>query len=343
MSTQTPSIMTATLSEIKTALPGTFSAKPWEASRWLKAMNAYFSINPKVYHSDELKIALILSKMDVGKGVAFSKKWYDRMANTSIKPKEKTLAEFTKDYNQNFNPFNTKLKARWDLSKLVQKLGKDEDGTPNDGFQEYINKFENLSTKAQVEDKFTAVTQFSAGLNQQLSTMILSMASPPDDLPGWIKKVQLFHAQKLCIDELRRSMHYPGFRIQNTPTPHTPRDPNAMEVDVVRLKKLTPQERAKCMKEGRCFKCRKIGHNARNCRIKPDTTSNPSCSPQQILHTEETPIPSSSTKPKSSLFAEYAQSLGKLEEEMLQTLKLCYEEQDEEVKTAETFEELQDF
>ena len=72
----------------------------------------YFSINPKIYHSDELKITLILSKMDSGKGVAFSEKWYDKMANTSIKAKEKTLTEFTKDYNLNFNPFDTKIKAR---------------------------------------------------------------------------------------------------------------------------------------------------------------------------------------------------------------------------------------
>ena len=182
-------------------------------------MNAYFSINPRVYHSDELKIALILSKMDAGKGVAFSEKWYDRMSNTGIKPEEKMLEEFTKDYNQNFNPFDTKLRARRDLSKLVQRPGKDEDGTPNDGFQEYINKFENLATKAQFEDKLTAVTQFSVGLDRQLSTMILSMASPPDDLPGWIEKAQLFHGQKLCIDKLRRSTRYPGFRFQNTPTP----------------------------------------------------------------------------------------------------------------------------
>ena len=205
-------------------------------------MNAYFLINPKIYHSDKLKIALILSKMDTGKGVAFSKKWYDRMANSSIKLEERTLVEFTKDYNQNFNPFDTKLRVRRDLSKLVQKLGRDEDGTPNNGFQEYINKFENLLTKAQFEDKLTTVTQFSARLDQQISTMILSMTSPPDDLPGWIEKVQLFHGQKLCIDELRRNTRYPGFGIQNISNPRTPHDPNAMEVDAVRLKKLTPQE-----------------------------------------------------------------------------------------------------
>ena len=116
-----------------------------------------------------------------------------------------------------------------------------------------------------------------------------------------------------------------------------------MDVDVVRLKKLTPQEQAKCMREGRCFKCRKPGHDTKNCRTKTDTASNPSHSSQQVLLAEETPTPTLPTKPKSSPFADYAQSLGKSKEELLQTLKLCYEEQDEEVKAAETFEELQDF
>ena len=116
-----------------------------------------------------------------------------------------------------------------------------------------------------------------------------------------------------------------------------------MDVDMVRLKKLTPQEHAKCMKEGRCFKCRKVGHDAKNCRTKYDTMSNPPHPSQQILHTKATLVPTSSTKPDPSSFTAYAQSLGKSEEELLQTLKLCYEEADEEVKAAETFEELQDF
>ena len=296
-----------------------------------------------IYHSDELKITLILSKMDTGKGVAFSEKWYDKLTNTTLKVEEKTLEEFTKDFNKNFNPFNTKLKARRDLSKLFQRPGKDEDGTPNNRFQEYINKFENLTTKAQFEDKLTAVTQFLAGLDQQLSTMILSMTSPPDDLPGWIEKAQLFHGQKLHIDELRRNTCYSNFTTPNPQTPRTTRDPNAMEVDMVHLKKLTPQERAKCMREGRCFKCRKTGHDAKNCQTKGDAPSNPPRSSQQILHTEATPVTTPPPKSKPSPFADYAQSLGKSEEELLQTLKLCYEEQDEEVKAAETFKELQDF
>ena len=304
-------------------------------------MDAYFLINPTIYSSDELKLALILSKMGTGKGIAFSEKWYDKLKNSALKPEDKTLAKFVEDYNENFNPLDAKVRARRDLSKLVQKPGKDEDGTPNDGFQEFVNDFKNLATKAQFEDKLMAVTQFSAGLDRQISTMILSMQNPPDTLEEWIAKAKTFHNQKLRIDELRRGTRYSNFRTPNPPS-RTSSDPNAMEVDTVRLKKLSPQERAKCMREGRCFRCRKTGHDARNCRTKTNPTPGPSRPPQQVLHTEETPVSTSITKPKSSPFADYARSLGKMEEELLQTLKLCYEEE-EEVKAAETFEELQDF
>ena len=269
-------------------------------------MDAYFLINPSIYNSDELKLALILSKMGTGKGIAFSEKWYDKLQNSKLKPEDKTLAKFVEDYNENFNPLDAKVRARRDLSKLVQKPGKDEDGTPNDGFQDFINDFENLATKAQFEDKLTTVTQFSTGLDRQISTMILSMQSPPDTLEGWIAKAKTFHNQKLRIDELRRGTQFSNFRTPNYSSPRNPPDPNAMEVDSVRLKKLSPQERAKCMKEGRCFRCRKTGHNARNCQTKANPSPGPSRPPQQVLHTEETPVTPPTTKLKSSPFADYA-------------------------------------
>ena len=176
------------------------------------------------------------------------------------------------------------------------------------------------------------------------------MQNPPDTLEEWIAKAKVFHNQKLRIDELKRGTRYSNFRTLNPSSSRTIADPNVMDVDSVRLKKLSPQERAKYMKEGRCFRCRKTGHDARNCRTKTNFTSeNPRPSQQiriaeepQVVTKDSLSIPSSK-KSKPSPFAAYAQSLGKSEEELLQTLKLCYEDFDKEVKAAETFEDLQDF
>ena len=44
----------------------------------------------------------------------------------------------------------------------------------------------------QFEDKLTAITHFSTGLDKQISTMILSMTTPPNTLNEWIEKAKLF-------------------------------------------------------------------------------------------------------------------------------------------------------
>jgi hypothetical protein len=44
-----------------------------------------------------------------------------------------------------------------------------------------------------------------------------------------------------------------------------PRDPNAMEIDHVRARQITMDERTELMKAGKCFTCRKQGHLSRNC------------------------------------------------------------------------------
>ena len=39
-----------------------------------------------------------------------------------------------------------------------------------------------------------------------------------------------------------------------------------MDVDVIRLGKVLQEEGEKCFKLGLCFRCRKHGHNSRNCK-----------------------------------------------------------------------------
>ena len=38
-----------------------------------------------------------------------------------------------------------------------------------------------------------------------------------------------------------------------------------MELGVIIVKKLTPEERDKCMRQGLCLRCRKPGHMAKDC------------------------------------------------------------------------------
>ena len=43
-----------------------------------------------------------------------------------------------------------------------------------------------------------------------------------------------------------------------------------MEVDAIKTGRLSDEERAKLLKEGQCFRCKKTGHLSRNCPDKKD-------------------------------------------------------------------------
>ena len=193
-----------------------------------------------------------LNKMSKGRGIDFSEMWYNRMFNATIDAKEKTFDKFAENFETTFYPFDIKATAHSNLAKLTQKTFQEEDGTFNDGFQKFITDFQNLAAKAGISDKATLIDHFSLGIDQQIATMILSMSTIPTTLHEWIKKAKTFHAQKMCIAAIRGRKGNPSFFTSRNPPPH---DPNAMDVDAVSLTKLTPAERARCIREKLCFRC----------------------------------------------------------------------------------------
>ena len=62
-----------------------------------------------------------LNKMSKGRGINFSKMWYDKMSNAIIDAKEKTFDKFTENFETTFYPFDIKATTCSNLTKLVQK------------------------------------------------------------------------------------------------------------------------------------------------------------------------------------------------------------------------------
>ena len=56
----------------------------------------------------------------------------------------------------------------------------------------------------------------------------------------------------------------------------------------IKLNKLTPEERTRLLKEGRCFRCREKGHNAVNCSGGQQAS-------RQIRTTDTAPVATTST------------------------------------------------
>ena len=112
-----------------------------------------------------------------------------------------------------------------------------------------------------------------------------------------------------------------------------------MDIDAISLSKLTPTERAQCIKEGLCFRCRKKGHSANKCNNTRSAPTGAYPRPQTI-HSTETKTLVASPPPKTpSPIEAYVDSLktqGKNEMEILQVLQMCYKEPKEEILVVST-------
>lgn len=162
--------------ELKAALPADFSGESKDTVQWMKAMKAYFSINPSIYIDDNNKIMTMLNKMSKGQEGHFADKTFDKLAES---------------FTSTFYPYNIVETTRDDLYALRQKENKDDDG-----FQDYITKFQNLAAQVQMEDTKEVHVWLATGLDFQLTTMIFSMEEVPEIFQGYIDKVIDFHSQK---------------------------------------------------------------------------------------------------------------------------------------------------
>ena len=93
--------------------------------------------------------------------------------------------------------------------------------------------------------------------------MIYSMEKVLETIEGWMDKAINFHKQQACIITLKKEHGLPLSSFSST---SCFRDPNAMDVEAVHLKKLSPADQACCVRKGLCFRCCKKGCSVNECR-----------------------------------------------------------------------------
>ena len=127
----------------------------------------------------------------------------------------------------------------------------------------YLSKFQYLVAQSNAGDTPAICRCLAEGLDIQLATMIYSMEKVPTTLKAWMEKAINFHKQKARIIALKKGQGLPlsSFSFNSRPT----KDPDAMDVNTVRPRKLSPANCARCIREGLCFRCHKKGHSTNEC------------------------------------------------------------------------------
>jgi hypothetical protein len=107
-----------------------------------------------------------------------------------------------------------------------------------------------------------------------LYAAIINRPDKPVTWTDWVHATQKYQQKYLLVqanlgdrqtkDPIRGQKNQTKEQWQQALRPK-PKDPNAMEINRVRARQITTDERTELLKAGKCFTCRKQGHLSRNC------------------------------------------------------------------------------
>ncbi|THG95895.1 hypothetical protein EW145_g7882 [Phellinidium pouzarii] len=258
MSTPTPT------GEARLSKPNNFDGDKSYARRFLSSCQAYLSLNEQIYNTDKSKIIFVLSFMQE-KAVG---DWATNRTTIALAPNPttntptgfSTWVDFLNDFRNTFITTDDSADARCQLLNIKQT------GTADD----YNTQFRSLVTRSNISDKNALSEMYQQGLTRGLIQRIYARDKLPDTMEEWYqaasradnlyRRLQALNATSTTTtSSTPRSTRFKNLFSTTTSSSPTPTNsPNCP-------KKLTPEEREKCMKEGHCLACREVGHNARDC------------------------------------------------------------------------------
>ena len=254
------------------------------AISWIHSIQFYLAVNEKSYDTNAKKITFAVSYMTEGYTLTWADTfWENATPGTAVTLR--TWDDFLKKFQQTFKHQDMARNAIFWLSthRMTKKNGK---FTPS--LESYISTFQNNTTHAGIMDHNILISFFATGIPTPLMKWIISVDTIPDKIDNWYSKAIHFQNQWDHTDQItqRSGRSTQTFQSFSSST-KTTKDPNAMDVDAVKLKKLTPEEREECFKKGLCLQCCKKGHMANAC----PTSSNPPKKPQVQCAQKEEKLP----------------------------------------------------
>ena len=249
---------------------------------WMNTVQFYLTVNKAVYNTDEKKIAFALSYMTKGSALT----WAATFRTNCISGTMISFESFT-DF---VSAFKTSFKQRDVMGTAVTwltttRMTKKQDGTYSPSLTDYISTFQNNVALATITDHNVLIGYFSAGIPPSLMKRIMSMDTVPSKVDEWYSKAIHFQTQWERAEEIAlRNQQLIKGTYHSFSSPPKNHDLDAMDVDVVKITRLTPEERKRCIEKGLCFRCCKAGHLSGAC----PTFSTPIKKVQRVRQEKET-------------------------------------------------------
>ncbi len=226
----------ASYGDPKPQKPPTFSGKT-SVSSWTMHMDNYLGTQDD---NRALQIAITFLTVD-------AHEWWIGHCASTTNPAT-TWSKLRTAITFRYIPLNKVKQARDRLSRWKQLKSVPEFNTE---FQKIILDIPNITVEEQID-------RYSRALKPHIWRELCT--TEYTDLKSLMKHAELVESAHTGST---RKKHQ-GSSQKQKPSPSVS-NPTPMDVGNIRLEKLSQQEREKCMREGRCLRCRQTGHFARDC------------------------------------------------------------------------------
>ncbi|KAI5115598.1 hypothetical protein M0805_001262 [Coniferiporia weirii] len=324
--------MTTIAKEINLAKPNEFDGTREYARRFLSSCETYLRVNKHIYNTDELKINFVLSFMQTRTAGdwAINCKSIASAYNVDSKGNKLTTivgygtwSDFVKDFKTTFITTDDTNEAQQALIRLKQT------GTADD----FNNQFQSLATRSGITSPEALIALYQAGLTPALLKSIYNRDTMPTTINTW-------YLAASRSDNIYRRLR----AIQGPPPPtqqnnrfrkfsNNPRtnsyNTTSTSSNTNRPPRLTPEERDKCFREGRCLACREKGHNSRDCTKFPTSNTRTIRTTEQTTETDSpTPAPEPNPPTPNDIALQICQLINSLKDEEKEELFNTMDKQD---------------
>ena len=259
--------------------PKNFAGDRKDSQRFLEEFTIYWKINRKAPLMKEpySRVLMALSYMKGEKNRNWNKKQVElldeRVDDFGWPPEDERLwKRFVEDFKKAYTNTTDKQDAYNTLQEL-RMTGGDLDN--------YVSDHEALVRRiGWAVDSEVSIESFKDGLPSALLRKIYNRDDLPDNYEEWLAAAQKEQTKWTVMksagltskgDQNNRRQRWRdalGKKDGQTRGQNKKKDPDAMDVDNVRLNPLTDEERKRLMEEGRCFRCRQQGHMSKACPKK---------------------------------------------------------------------------